>query len=144
MYYPVAIEQDGDAYLVTFPDIPEAITSGETVGEALAMAADALVTAFEFYFEDDNPIPMPSARAKGQRVVEVPPSVWAKVLLLNAILEEGVTRAELARRIGIKRQEMNRVVNLGHTTKIDTIAKGLAALGRHLSMGIEAPVAEPA
>jgi len=132
MRYPVKLQKDGDGYFVSFPDIPEALTQGDTREEALDMARDALVTAFEFYFEDNQPVPLPSE--SGEDFVSVPASVWAKVLLLNAMLETGTSNAELARRMKIKPQEAQRIVTLGHSTKIDTTEAALAALGKRLDI----------
>lgn len=115
-----------------FPDIPEAMTGGETREEALAMAQDALVTAFEFYFEDRNAIPSPSA--EGEEFVEVPASVAAKVFLLNEVVQQGLSNAELARMLDTRPQEITRVFDLQHSTKIDTIQKALAALGKRLEI----------
>ena len=53
--YPARIRRDGEGFVVSFPDIPEALTGAETREEALAMAADALTTAMDFYFEDRRP-----------------------------------------------------------------------------------------
>ena len=123
MRYPVrlkAAEEGG--YVVTFPDIPEAITQGEDVEDALLHAADALESALDFYFEDRRPVPAPSKPKRGQRVVELPASVSAKVLLLNEMLRQKVRPAELARRIGTTPQEVNRLTNIRHRTRIDGIA----------------------
>lgn len=60
----------------------------------------------------------------------------AKVLLLNAMLAEGVTPSELARRMPTTKQEVNRIVNLRHATKIDTIAEALAAMGKELELSV--------
>lgn len=86
--YPVNLSKDGKFILVTFPDIPEAITQGENRAEALEMAKDALETALDFYFDDRRAVPMPSQPKRGQAVVELPPSVAAKVLLLNEMLRQ--------------------------------------------------------
>jgi len=117
--YPAKLTPDGDGYLVQFPDIPEALTQGRTREKTLDMAADALRTAMDFYFEDGRRVPMPSRVKRGQVAVELPPSVGAKVLLLNTMLEQRVTAAELARRLHTSPQSVNRLVNLGHATKID-------------------------
>ena len=133
MRYPVrlkAAEEGG--YVVTFPDIPEAITQGEDVEDALLHAADALESALDFYFEDRRPVPAPSKPKRGQRVVELPASVSAKVLLLNEMLRQKVRPAELARRIGTTPQEVNRITNIRHRTRIDGIDKALRALGKRL------------
>lgn len=118
--------------MVSFPDIPEALTQGDTREEALEMGLDALVTSFDFYFEDSQPVPSPG-NITGD-FVEVPASVAAKVLLLNAFLSSGLTQVELASRMGIKKQEVTRLFNLHHATKIDTVQKALAALGRKLEL----------
>lgn len=134
MKYPVTIERDGNGYSVSFPDIPEALTCGDTYEEALAEAEDALVTAFEFYFEDERSVPLPSKVTSES--VSVPLSVWSKVLLLNAMLEEHVSQSELAKRIGKKKQEMQRIINLGHNTKIDTLVSALEALGKKINFSV--------
>ncbi len=132
--YPAKLTPDGDGYLVQFPDIPEALTQGRTREKTLDMAADALRTAMDFYFEDGRRVPMPSRVKRGQVAVELPPSVGAKVLLLNTMLEQRVTAAELARRLHTSPQSVNRLVNLGHANKIDTVATALKALGRRMEL----------
>ncbi|QHM71300.1 Antitoxin HicB [Mixta intestinalis] len=118
--------------MVSFPDIPEALTQGDTREEALAMGLDALITSFDFYFEDNQAVPLPGAITGD--FVEVPASVASKVLLLNAFIASGLTQVELAARMGVKKQEVTRIFDLHHSTKIDTIQKALAALGKRLEL----------
>jgi len=96
------------------------------------MALDALVTSFDFYFEDNRRIPAPGI-IDGD-YVDVPLSVASKVMLLNAFIESGLTQSELARLMGVKRQEVTRLFNLHHSTKIDTVQKALLALGKRLEL----------
>ncbi|MFV0575594.1 MAG: type II toxin-antitoxin system HicB family antitoxin [Vibrio sp.] len=135
MYYPVKITPDGDNFMVSFPDIPEALTCGETVEDAKQEAVAALITAFDFYFEDERPVPMPSHHLELD-LVEVPLSVWAKVLTLNTMLETKTSQIELARRMGTRKQEIQRIVNLHHNTKIDTLNSAMMAMGKHLSISV--------
>ncbi|MDR0311474.1 MAG: type II toxin-antitoxin system HicB family antitoxin [Acidobacteriota bacterium] len=136
MRFPVTLTQDKavGGFVVTFPDIPEAITQGETKEEALRMAQEALEAALEFYFEDRRRIPAPSKAKRGQRVVEIPASLSAKVLLLNEMVSQNVRPAELARRMGTTPQAVNRLTDLRHTTRIDGIAAALNALGKNLEI----------
>jgi antitoxin HicB len=134
--YPALFEPDGDGFCVSFRDIPEALTSGGTMEEASAMAADALLTAMDFYFEDKRPVPPPSRPKKGEELIALPASASAKVLLLNEMIAQKVTPAELARRLNTRPQDVNRIVDIGHTTKIDTIAAALEALGKHLEIAV--------
>jgi antitoxin HicB len=84
--YPARIVRDGEGFAVSFPDIPEALTGAASRKQALSMAADALVTAMEFYFEDCRRVPAPSAAKRGEVAIGLPPSVAEKVQLLNEIL----------------------------------------------------------
>ncbi|EDL52629.1 hypothetical protein VSAK1_13821 [Vibrio mediterranei AK1] len=136
MFYTVKIRFEDDEYLATFPDIPEAITVGDTAEEAKKEALDALITAFEFYFEDQRAIPMPKQYEESEHCVEVPLSVWAKVLTLNTMLEQRITQSELARRMGTRKQEIQRIISLEHTTKIDRLHAAMTAMGKHFSLGI--------
>jgi antitoxin HicB len=133
MRYPVRLKKEKEGgYVVTFPDIPEAISQGKEVEDSLVQAKDALETAMEFYFEDRRPVPLPSELKRGQHYVELPASLTAKVLLLNEMLRQGVRPAELARRIGTTAQEVNRLTTLRHKSKIDRIDEALRALGKRL------------
>lgn len=130
--YPVNLRKDGKFVTVSFPDIPEAHTFGKSREHALVMAKEALETAMEFYFDDQRPVPPPSLPRRGQPAVELAPSIAAKVLLLNEMVRQKVRPVELARRIGATRQEVNRLTNLRHATKIDRIDAALRALGKRL------------
>jgi antitoxin HicB len=134
MKYPVNIEPDGKFFLVTFPDFPEAITQGNDIEDALLHGADVLESAIDGYIEDDIPIPAPSKPKRGQRMVELPASYAAKILLLNEMAVQKVRPAELARRLKMTRSEVTRLIDWRHTTKIDGIAVALKALGKTLEM----------
>lgn len=138
MKFPVTLTRDKNdgGFVVTFTDIPEAITQGDTLEEALAMAQDALETALEFYFEDKRAVPVPSKAKRGQNIIELPASLSAKVLLLNEMVIQNIRPAELARRLNTTPQEVNRLTNLRHTTRIDGIAAALHAMGRSLEISV--------
>lgn len=137
MRYPAKFEREASGlYAVSFRDIPEAHTSGDDLDDARNMAADALSTAMEFYFEDARAVPAPSDLQEGEEYVELQTSLAAKVLLLNELLAQRVTQAELARRMHCRPQEVQRVVDLSHTTKIDTIAEAFHALGKRLEFRV--------
>lgn len=81
--YPANFEKDGESFVVTFPDIPEAITQGKGKEEAIAMAEEVLRLSMDFYFEDQRPVPAPSKPKRGQVMVELPVKLSAKVIQLN-------------------------------------------------------------
>ncbi|MFD4839775.1 type II toxin-antitoxin system HicB family antitoxin [Achromobacter sp. NPDC058515] len=134
--YPAKIRPDTVGYYVTFRDIPEALTAGDDFEEAKAMAADALLTAMDFYFEDRRAVPPPSAPEPDEVLIALPASVTAKIYVLNEMISQGVGPTELANRMGIRKQEMTRIVDLKHSTKIDTLAAALQALGKDLELTV--------
>ena len=134
--YPARVTRDADGYMVSFPDIPEALTGAEERDEAIALAADALTTAMDFSFEDRRPVPLPSALKRGQVAIDLAASISAKVLLLNELIAQGKRPAELARLMDARPQEITRLMDLHHPTKIDTIATALRAIGKRLEMGL--------
>jgi antitoxin HicB len=71
--YPASFTQgEGGAWIVQFRDVPEALTQGETLDDAIAMAADALGTALDFYFEDNRLPALPSAVQVGECLIPLP------------------------------------------------------------------------
>ncbi|MFV2384074.1 type II toxin-antitoxin system HicB family antitoxin, partial [Escherichia coli] len=76
-------------------------------------------TAFDFYFEDNELITLPSPSKSHDHFIEVPLSVASKVLMLNAFLQSEITQHDLARRFGKPKQEITRLFNLHLATKLD-------------------------
>ena len=136
--YPVTLTHDAadGGFVVTFADIPEAISQGETEAEAMKAAYAALETALDFYFDDKRAVPAPSKAAAGQAVIGLSASLSAKVLLLNEMIYQNIRPAELARRLGTRPQDVNRLTNLRHTTRIDSIAAALQAMGKQMDIRV--------
>ncbi len=137
MNYPASFKSDpSGGFVVTFRDVPEALTQGDDMTDAMEMARDALITAMSFYFEDQRPVPLPSKAKRGELLVRVSPIIGAKVLMLNEMLAQHIRPVDLARKMQVLPQEVNRLLKLGHKTKIDTIAEALGAMGRRLELSV--------
>ena len=79
--YPTMLEtNERGAVLVSFPDVPEALTEGSTEQEALAEAKDCLIAALDGYIAGGREIPQPSA-GKELPLVVLPALVTAKITL---------------------------------------------------------------
>jgi len=135
--YPAKLKPAKEGgFVVTFRDIPEAITQGESIEDAMIQARDALQTALDFYFDDRREVPAPSKARRGERLIELPASVSAKVLLLNEMVRQRVRPADLARRLHTTPQEITRLTDVRHRTRIDSIAAALQALGKQLELRV--------
>ena len=131
--YPCVLtpEKDG-GFSVSFPDVPEALTCGDDRSEAIAMAEDALAGALAGYVQEQWDIPRPGPVSDGQDVVAVPAVVAAKVALYLAMREQGITRGDLARCLGLSETAVRRLVNPDHRSHIGQLQKALRAVGRTL------------
>lgn len=137
--YAARIAKDGDGFLVTFPDVPEAITGGSSREEAVANAVEALELALLTYAGEGRSIPEPAA-ARDDELQPVPVSaaVAAKIALIVTFRDSGLTQAALARRLGKAETEVRRMLDPYHRTKLPAIEAGLRALGKRLVLSLEA------
>ena len=83
--YPAELRERPNTVLVSFPDVPEALTEGITVEDALLEAADCLAAALGGYVRDGRQIPEPSDRPSTQ-LVKLPALVAAKLALYQTML----------------------------------------------------------
>lgn len=88
------------------------------------------------YLQREKPLPRP--RAKGRSLVEVAvaPDVAAKLAVLEAFRDSGVSKADLARRIGKDEKEIRRILDPKHPTKLPALTAALRALGKRLVVGV--------
>jgi antitoxin HicB len=135
--YPVILEaQPEGGFVVTFPDVPEAITQGEDEDEALLYAVDALESALSFYVDDRKPLPVPSKAKRGQKTVRPSALECAKLGVYQAMTEQGIKKAELARRLGWHMPQVDRLFDLKHASRFDQIEAAARALGRHIEVSV--------
>ena len=136
--YPIdLIPQEDGSFLVSFPDIPEALTDGMTKDEALSEAEDCLIAALGGYITDRRNIPKPSLPKKGQQTVIVPPLVSAKLALYQAIREAQITRVALGKRLGVSEGAIRRLLDLDHKSHIEQVDAALFILGKRLVVEVQ-------
>jgi antitoxin HicB len=122
--------------VVTFPDVPEVVTQGRGEVDARAMAEEALGLGLLSYLVRGKPLPKP--RAKGRNLVDiaVAPDVAAKLAVLESFAAAGISKSELARRIGKDEKEVRRILDPKHPTKLPALTAALRALGKRLVVGV--------
>ena len=135
--YPVALRELPGTVLVSFPDVPEALTEGETVEDALREAVDCLIAALGGYVQAGQPIPAPSERPNAP-LVRLPALVAAKVALYQTVLDQPEDKAGLAERIGLSESALGRLVDLDQRSPIDQVEDALHALGLALCVEVSA------
>jgi antitoxin HicB len=136
MRYAVNLSPDDNGtILVTVPDIPEAITFGEDRDDALARAVDAIETAIMAAMAAREDAPSP--KAVGADYVTLPALSAAKIELYRAMRAEGVGKAALAKRLGVALPQIDRLLDLTHSSRLDAIERAFASLGRSMTIVVE-------
>ena len=139
--YPCAIQgnaDDGDGFAVTFPDLRGAVTGGFTFKESLILAEDCLVVSLADYMDSDEELPSPSPWVEGQELIGVQPLIAAQLDLYTAMRAQNLSRADLAKRLGISQAAVKRLLTLNYRTPITQVRRALAALGQETAADVEA------
>ena len=135
--YPATIQKDETGrYLVRFPDLPEALTDGATIGEAMDEAADCLTEAIAGRLVDSEPLPRPSPTLRGQYTVAPRPDIALKAALHQALATRGATAADLARALDIDHKEARRLLDPAEASKLPRLTEALSAFGFAVSMAV--------
>jgi antitoxin HicB len=137
--YPVLLapaEEGG--YVVTCRDLPELVTQGETVEDALEQAADAMDEVFATYLTEGVDFPQPSKTKRREHMVAPPAETVAKAALYVAMRQAGISKVQLAKRLGVDEKEVRRLLDPHYGSKLPRIAKAISLLGQRLVIGVEA------
>jgi antitoxin HicB len=135
--YPYKLERQSNGWwLVRFPDIPEALTEGETKEEAFENAKDCLITALEGYMKAGRPIPRPPF--KGERLV-LPSLVTAKLAVYVNMQKQGWSKVKLADALGMPENSVRRLLDLRHSSHMWIIDEAMRKM--HATLPIDLPKA---
>ena len=134
-YYCIIKQEDG-LYGVEFPDLPNIITVGTTLEEALAMATEALNASLES--DVSRGLSLPEALAEPAKD-SYPVEVSAHIVLAHEIrrLRGDRSQSEIAARLGLSYQAYQRLENpaKGNPT-VKTLQRVAHALGKRLEFRI--------
>jgi antitoxin HicB len=139
LVYPATLTPDREAggYVVTFPDLPEAVTQGEDRLDALEQAADCLEEAIAGRIRRGDEIPVPSKTRARQAVVPVRPLMAAKAALCLAMREAKMSNVKLAKQLGCDEKDVRRMLDPRHNSRITALEAALAALGKKIVVAVE-------
>jgi antitoxin HicB len=137
MYFNPHLQPNGvGGMIVTFEEVPEAITEGATLEAALANAVDALELALLGYMKDGLALPVAPSKSAANAVYVTAP-VAAKLAFYEAFRNSGLSKSALARKLGKDEAEVRRMLDPHHATKLGALDDALRALGKRLSIVVE-------
>ena len=135
--YRIKIEPDDNGtLLVTCPVLPEVTTFGDDEADAMRRAVGAIEEAIAARMTDGEDVP--EGHQRGPRLVRLPALTVLKVELYRQLRAAGMTRAELARRLGWKRESVDRLFRLDHASRLEQLEAAFGALGQAVSVSVHA------
>ena len=135
--YRFTLEHESNGWwLVRFPDVPEALTEGETKDEAREHALDCLLSALEGYMKAGRPVPRPSRPRRGDERASLPSLVTAKLAVYDTMRARGWSRLKLARELGVAENAVRRLLNLRHGSQMHLIDEALAKMDAELPIDL--------
>ena len=134
MHYFAKMTKSEGVYQISFPDLPNVITYGETKEEALKNASDALNGVLECDYEAGFSLPKPKQKAgKGFYPVDVLPHVEFPYRLRQ--MRNGRTQTEIAKKLGISYQVYQRLETPGKCNPtLKTIEKLSEVFGKKFEL----------
>lgn len=124
-------------FVVTCRDLPEVITQGEDIHDALEQASDAMAEAFAMRIDEELGFPVPSAPKRGEYKVSPPAEMVAKAALYVAMQEARISKMQLARKLDVNEKEVRRMLDPHHHTRLPSLDKAIRALGKKLTVRLE-------
>jgi len=135
--YPAQITKGEDGFLfVSFPDIKEAMTQGETMEEALFNASEVLSLTMEYRLDKEQKIPEPS-NITGNTIHLISPDVKVQAALLIRKARKGKSLADLARTLETSWPSAKRLESPHNSPTLKMIDKAATALGKKLVLNFE-------
>jgi len=134
MHYYAKIVKEDDAYLVSFPELPNVNTYGESLEDALKNAEEALNGAFESDFERGYKLPESvEHHGKSYHLVKVLPHLEVAFRLRS--LRKNESQIEIAKKLGISYQAYQKLENPRKCNPtIKTLEKLSSIFGKELQV----------
>lgn len=143
--YPIELTIDENergerSFLVTCPHLPEITTFGDDEDAASLQATRAIEEAVAARIAENSEIPEPVDSASvptGTPIAPIALLTALKIALYREMRASQVTRAELCRRLGWKREQVERLFRVDHASRLDQIESAFKALGKTIAIRVE-------
>ncbi|ENA6191249.1 hypothetical protein ABGB79_004594 [Salmonella enterica subsp. enterica] len=141
--YAVKLEHDPDtkSWVATCRDLPLFNSAGDSVDDALLESVDGAIVALSIEIDARRPIPAASKPEEGEYVINLPVLVVMKAALHNAMIATGTRKSDLARSMGMKGPQIDRLLDVCHSSKVETVELALQQLNRTVQVSVDKAVA---
>ncbi len=133
--YYANLEHQDDGYVVTFRDLPNVFTEGDTLEEALFNAQEALDGVLTEMALGDYRFPFPSTGLKDEYPIPVSPDVAAPILLHLLRQQREQTMSHVAKTMNIPYQQYQRLEHNCNMT-LKSLKRAASAMGGRIEIRV--------
>lgn len=126
--YAAKIIPDKNGYVVTFRDLENIFSEGDTYEETVFHAREVLDLLLLDMAQDDLSIPDPTQPQKGEVLIAVSPEVAVPVLLHKLRKQRHYSMTDVANSMGVSYQNYQQI-EAGKNITLKSLKKAAAALG---------------
>ena len=136
--YPATshFDEESETYEITYRDFDNIHAVAYTEDDIELEASDILHVGLEEFISSKMPILMPSEPQSGDFIVYLPPISCLKIALHNAMLTTKTKKADLARKMNLNSAQIERLLDINQTSKIDSLEQALYLLGYHIAISV--------
>ncbi|EMD5788595.1 hypothetical protein [Proteus mirabilis] len=136
--YPATshFDEESETYEITYRNFDNIHAVAYTEDDIELEASDILHVGLEEFISSKMPIPMPSEPQSGDFIVYLPPISCLKIALHNAMLTTKTKKADLARKMNLNSAQIERLLDINQTSKIDSLEQALYLLGYHIAISV--------
>lgn len=133
--YPAKFEEEKEVggYVVSFRDLPNVFTDGETLEEAMYNARDVLNLLLSEMVADKQKIAEPSDPQKGEISIPVSPQIAAPILLHKLRELREYSLAQVARRLNVPYQNYQQIEK-GDNLTLKRFERAAEAMGARVEI----------
>lgn len=132
MFYNAQLTQEGERWLVEFPDCPGCQTFGDSREHALTRAQEALEGWLETILDLRRVPPRPTAKDGIPVYIDDKLSIALQLRLARE--ELGLSQTEVAARAGLSQQQIARLENPDNNPTLQGVSAAARALGLRLEL----------
>ncbi|MBQ0439347.1 hypothetical protein [Providencia rettgeri] len=129
------VEEEG-AYEISFADFPDLQGVSYCREDVELEAQEILLVTFAEYIEGKKRIPTPTQPTENAFTVYLPITCCLKIALHNAMLDSKIQRLDIARRLNINAQQIERLLDIHYASKLDILEQALYLLGYEASVTV--------
>lgn len=137
MRYAVHLTNSDGAYVVACRDLPSLNSVGDSIGEALREAADAMALVLQGHIDERQPIPVASDKQDGEYWVSLPAADAAKVGLYQVMLSNDMSSFDLTALLKMEASQVDHLLTLTEKSDFEQVEEVLAGLGYQIRISVE-------